>query len=393
MIALKGASQPIKRNCMDDNRPDDATPPDSGRPRRAPPTIDLEASEVTKPVEDAGGKSDDNRSSRLSSAALAPFLVAAVTGAVAAALVMVIAWAAGWPAETARPMAETNTSAIEALSSRITELEGRVSKPAGPDGALVSRFDALEKSLAGLRTDLAAARARSEKLAAELDAAKSASPSSTASPAASDLTAIEGRLAEVERAVRTERESIAQATSKPADDAALRRLVVASMLEISVRQGEPFTQALNAAKALAPDPQMLKPLEHFASTGVPNPASLCRELLTLVPKLEPPAENATAGAGIVEHLKAGAAKLVRIERTDATGNDRGAIVSRVTAAALRNDVSEARRELNSLMPTERAAAQGWLDKAGERDAALAASRQFATEAMAVLARPEPKPAP
>ena len=161
------------------------------------------------------------------------------------------------------------------------------------------------------------------------------------------------------------------------------------MLEISVRQGEPFTEALGAAKALALDPQMLKPLENFAGTGVPNPASLCRELLTLVPKLEPPAGNATTGAGIVDRLQAGAAKLVRIERTDAVGNDRGAIVTRVTAAALRNDLSEARRELNSLSPADRAPAQEWLDKAGERDAALAASRHFSTEAMAVLAKPAP----
>ena len=68
---------------------------------------------------------------------------------------------------------------------------------------------------------------------------------------------------------------------------------------------------------------------------------------------------------------------------------RGAIVARVTAAALRNDLSEARRELNSLDPADRAAAQAWLDKVGERDAALAASHQFANEAMAVLAGPAP----
>ena len=373
----------------DDNRPEDAAAsPDPGRPRRAPPTIDLEASEVTKPAEDAGSNNPAGRPFWLPSASILPFLVAAVTGAITAVLVMAVAWAVGWPGETVRPMAESNAGAIETLSSRITELEGRLSKPADP--APSSRFEALEKSLAGLRTDIAGARARSEKLAAELDAVKSASPSSTtSSPAASDLAAIEGRLAEVEGAIRAERENIAQATSKPADDAALRRLVVASMLEISVRQGEPFTEALGAAKALAPDPQTLEPLENFASAGVPNPASLCRELLTLVPKLEPPAENATAGAGIVEHLKAGAAKLVRIERSDAAGTDRGAIVARVTAAALRNDVSDARRELNSLDPADRAAAQGWLDKVGERDAALAASRQFATEAMAALAKPAP----
>jgi hypothetical protein len=156
-----------------------------------------------------------------------------------------------------------------------------------------------------------------------------------------------------------------------------------------VRQGEPFGEALNAAKALASDPQTLKPLDNFASSGVPSPANLCRELLTLVPKLEPPPPIAAAGSGIVEHLRAGAAKLVRIERTDAAGNDRGAIVARVTAAALRNDVADARRELNALDPADRGPAQAWLDKTGERDAALAASRQFATEAMAALARPAP----
>ncbi len=65
---------------------------------------------------------------------------------------------------------------------------------------------------------------------------------------------------------------------------------------------------------------------------------LSRELLTLVPKLSPPApDNATTGSGIIDRLQAGASKLVRIERTDAVGNDRGAIVARVTAAALRND--------------------------------------------------------
>lgn len=375
---------------MDENRSDDATPPDSGRPKRAPPTIDLEASEVSGPAADGGGNKPAGRASWLSSAAIPPFVVAGVSGAIAAVLVMAVVWAVGWPAETARPIAETNANAIETLSSRVSELEARTSKPAAPDAALSSRLDALEKSLAGLRTDVAGARARSEKFATELDAVKSAPPASASAAASPDLTAIESRLAEIERASRAERDSLAQAASQPADDTALRRLVVASVLEISVRQGEPFTEALKTAKTLVSDPQVFKPLENFAASGVPNPASLCRELLTLVPKLEPPAPaNATAGSGIVEHLKAGAAKLVRIERTDATGTDRGAIVARVTTAALRNDVSEARRELNLLDPADRAAAQGWLDKAGERDAALVASRKFALDAMAALAKPAP----
>src|SRR5580704_2264711 len=375
---------------MADKTLDDAgTSPEAARPRRAPPTIDLEASEVTASTDSAGDKADAKRPS-WSSVALHPFWVAAVTGAVTAVLVIAIAWAVGWPAETARPVAENNAGAIETLSSRLAELEGQVSKPVASDTALSSRLEVLEKSVAGLKTDIAGARAQTSKLASDIEAIKSAPPASAAAPAPPDLTAIEGRLAEVERATRTDSERIAQATSRPADDVALRRLVVASMLDLSVRQSEPFPEALKAAKALASDPQMFKPLEDFAGSGVPNPAALCRELLTLVPKLEPPATaNATTGTGIVERLQAGAAKLVRVERTDSVGNDRGAIVARVTAAALRNDVSEARRELNSLTPADRTPAQGWLDKAAERDAALAAAHRFAAEAMAALAKPAP----
>jgi len=388
---------------MDEDRPDDpALAPDAGRPRRAPPTIDLEASEVTEKTERTGGSQASGQADQdarrrfawLSTAAISPLLAPAATGAVTAALLIAAAWAIGWRGESAQPVAkaEINAGAIAQLSSRVTELEGRATKPSSPalDPAQSAKLDALEKSLAGLRTEVAGSRARSEKLASDLDAVKSAPRSPGASTDAPDLAAIGERLAQVERATRAESEKAAQAATKPADDTALRRLVVASMLDISVRQGEPFKEALAAAKALASDPQALKPLEDFAPSGVPNPAALSRELLTLVPKLSPPApENSTTGTGIVDRLKSGAAKLVRIERTDVVGNDRGAIVARVTAAALRNDVVEARRELNTLAPADRAAAQGWLDKAVVRDAALAASHRFVAEAMAALAKPAP----
>src|SRR5439155_11691596 len=132
-----------------------------------------------------------------------------------------------------------------------------------------------------------------------------------------------------------------------------------------------------------------KPLDQFADKGVPNAGKLSTELLALVPKLSPTAQQdaATTGSGIVERLQAGAAKLVKIERTDSVGNDRGAVVARITAAALRNDFAEARRELKTLAPADRAAAQAWLDKADARDTALAASRQFASDSMAALAKP------
>jgi len=380
---------------MDEDRPEDPSQPPAGdRPRRDPPTIDLEASEVSEVSEPAKGEQESVQPRRPFGRTSA-ILVSAATGALAAALVIAFAWGVGWPGETAAPPVnpqatvnpQANAGAIDTLASRVADLETRTAKPQAPptDPVLAARLEAVEKSLASLRAEVAAIRSQAEKLTADLNAVKSAPREVAASP---DIAAINERLGEIERATRAESARIAQAANKPADDIALRRVVAASMLDASVRQGEPFPAALAAAKALAPDSQVLKPLDGFAATGVPNPASLSRELLTLVPKLSPPPpQNSTTGTGIIDRLQAGAAKLVRIERTDAVGNDRGAIVARVTAAALRNDLPDARRELNSLAPGDRAAAQAWLDKANERDAALAASRQFAAEAMAALASP------
>jgi hypothetical protein len=312
-----------------------------------------------------------------------------VTGAIAAALVVAAVWFSGWPGAAVPPAPQADTSAIDALTSRVAAVEARTAKSgtAAADPAVAGRIEALEKSVASLRSEVAGAHAQSDKLTAAVGDLKSAPNQSASSP---DLGPINDRLAQLERADRAQSAEIAQATAKPADDAPLRRIVAAALLDVQVRTGEPYPAALAAAKSLAPDPAALKPLDAFAASGVPTAATLSRELLTLVPKLQPPVEEtSTAGAGIVERLEAGAAKLVRIERTDAVGSDRGAIVARVTAAALRNDSNEARHELNTLAPGNRAAAQSWIDKADARDAALAASRQFAADAMTALAKPAP----
>jgi hypothetical protein len=375
---------------MVDDNPEDTTPsPDSGRAKRAPPTIDLEASEVSGETRNVGGDAQPEHISREPpAAAISPWVIAAVSGAVSASLVICVGWILGWPAvlPTTSAGPPFNAAIIDDLAARVASIESKTGKPAAPvpDPAAAARIEALEKSLASLRGDLSGLRAQSEKLAAAVNDLKSTPRESSLSP---DLSAITERLSQIERATRAQTAEIAQESAKPADDVPLRRVVAASLLDVSVRQGEPYAAALAAAKSLAENADTLKPLDGFAASGVPNAASLSRELLTLVPKLSPAQENSSSGSGIVDRLQAGAAKLVRIERTDGVGNDRGAVVARATAAALRNDFAEARRELKTLAPADRAAAQAWLDKADAHDAALAASRQFATEAMAALAKP------
>jgi hypothetical protein len=390
---------------MVDASPEDTPPPDLGRAKRAPPTIDLEATEVSGETRQAGAEAPGSGSgagpesgpeqappepvSREPVAAISAWVIAVVSGAVAASLVIAVAWVLGWPAVPATP--QTNAAVIDDLAARVTGLEAKAAKPASDpapapdrDPGAAARLEALEKSLTTLRAELTGLRTQSGKLAAAIDDVKLA-PHEGASPP--DLSAINERIAQLEHSAPAQGAEAA-GNAKPADDMPLRRIVAAALLDVLVRTGDPYPTALSAAKSLTDNAEALKPLEGFAASGVPSAAALGRELLTLVPKLSPPApENSSAGAGLVDRLQASAAKLVRIERTDAVGNEPGNVVARVTAAALRNDLTEARRELNTLAPADRAAAQAWLDKADARDAALAASRKFAADAMAALAKP------
>lgn len=412
---------------MADDKPEDAgLAPESGRAKRTPPTIDLEATEVSTQPQDVAGEPEAQPSAEqanadqagaedakveaakvetakletpepehseaqgaVASGAISPWVIAPFSGAVAAAVVIAVGWVLGWPAVQAPPAAPQVTSAtVDALSGRVAAVEAKVGKPAA-DPAIVARLDALEKSVSTLRGDIAGLRAQSDKTASALNDAKSAPRDAAAS---SGLAALDDRISRLERASTTARAELAQqgekiADAKVMDDKPLRYVVAATLLDVAVRHNDPFEAQLTAARSLAAKPEMLKPLDAFAASGIPTPVALSRELLNIVPKLSPPPEAPSSSAGIVERLQAGASKLVRIERTDGVGNDRGAIVTRVTAAALRNDFVEARRELKTLPEADRAPAQAWLDKADARDAALAASRKFADDALAGLAKP------
>ncbi|OPZ00918.1 hypothetical protein A5906_22635 [Bradyrhizobium sacchari] len=400
---------------MADDKPEDAgLAPDTGRAKRTPPTIDLEATDVSTQPQEAVGEpeaqpateqaaheqanveeakpesqpesAEEQPSVAPASRPISPWVIAPFSGAVAAAIVIGVGWMLGWPAVQAPPAAPQVTSAtVDALSGRVAAVEAKAGKPVA-DPAMAARIDALEKSASGLRSDIANLRAQSDKTASALNDTRSAPPTN-----APDIAALTERLAQLERASKTERAELAQqgekiADARARDDKPLRFVVAAALLDVAVRHGDPYQSQLSTARSLATKPDMLKPLDAFASSGIPTPVALSRELLNIVPKLSPPAEAPPANAGIVERLQAGASKLVRIERTDGVGNDRGAIVARVTAAALRNDFVEARRELKTLPQADRAPAQAWLDKADARDAALAASRKFADDAMADLAK-------
>ena len=284
---------------MVDDRPEDTgSLPDSGRPKREPPTIDLEATEVSSETKSSAETSPEPVAEAAPEVAKAsveeppvaappsrpvsPWIVAPVSGAVAAALVIGVGWMLGWPAiqPASAPPAPQLSAAIDGLTARVAGLEPKVGKVVA-DPAAAARAEALEKSVATLRTELAATRAQGEKLASAINDVKSAPRGDGAAPV--DLSGVDERIAKIESQMRAQNAEIAQqgskladtkADAKPADDLALRRLVAGALLDVLVRIGEPYPIALAATKALAPNPDVLKPLDQFAEKGVPNAGRL-----------------------------------------------------------------------------------------------------------------------
>lgn len=387
---------------MGDDRPDDATEP--GRIKRAPPTLELSATEMPRADSSAAEPLGDPDMAAHGTAAprrSGGIAAAAVSGAIAGALVAALAWFAGstWLMSTPDPqpmsLPQADAARVDELAARLAKLELRpvpapvAANPApAPDlSAITARLDALDKSAAGLRDETSSLRAQStQALTAANDAQKDVK--STPRAAAADLSAMTGRLAQLEAASRAQTDRLAEQARKPVDELATRRIATASLLDAQVRAGEPYAVALAAAKALSPDAAKLAALDAAAAAGVPSANALSRALLEM-PELAPPPPSGTSG-GLIERLKSGAATLVTIERTDMPNTD-NAIFARAAAAARRDDIATAARELGTLPPSERAAVQPWVDKVTARDAVRAASRQFANDALAAMPKPQATP--
>ncbi len=403
---------------MDDDKHDDAAPPSGNSRKRAAPTIDLTASSVS---DSAATPSDGSASTAPSSdpkprkswrdrfataraavtpsfrwptfsgvkvprparVALSSMLVAGFTGGAAALLVLGAYWFGDSSGGSSRILSRLPTTTAksdkDSPGKQVAKVEPRAATATAPqNSALGSRIDALDKSVAALRDELAATHASIDELKA------------TSTSQAPDLHAVEERISKIERATVALTGEMSAPQKSAGDDPRLRNVAAATLLDTSVRQGEPYSTALSSAKALTNDASNLKPLDEFAASGIPSANALSRELLTLLPQLSPKPAASAAPVRLVDRLQQSASKLVRVQRTDGAVDPANATTARVKDAAQRNDIAAARRELNSLSVADRASVQGWMDKVDARDAALSASKQFALDAMTALSKPAPE---
>jgi hypothetical protein len=273
-----------------------------------------------------------------------------------------------------RPAPAVDPKMLGDVVARLGKIEAALNASGNADPALAGRVSNAEGAAKAAADEIAAVRGRLDEIAALARGAQSRADAAANAAEAAQKTS-QTTTAELARAAL-------------ADDRASRRAVAANALRTAVERGEPFVAELAAAKPLASDASLLAPLEPFAAGGVVQASALSRELTGLVPAMLRASSSAPQDAGFLEKLQANAEKLVRVRPVgDVGGDDPANVIARIESKAARADIDGALDELQKLPPAIRAPAQAWVKKAEERRVAIAASRQFARDALAALGKP------
>jgi hypothetical protein len=416
---------------------------------RRSPTIELQATEVGGAANEpdnahaAGGAEQETSSaaagangasSARSGARFTPHIASALLGAVIVAAAVAVLWFAGIiPAREAAPVA-TASSAPTApapapnpppslptspppaaaqisppdVAARLDKIEHAIENQRG-DPALGSRIAELAAQSKALGDNVAALTRRVDDIAGASQSAgkqaesalNAAETAKSASAAASkdqvrreDLDALARRIMAVESAVKGLAAATAPLASAGANDRAARLTIAAEALRGAVERSAPYQTELSAVQALGVDPNATMALEPFAARGVPTTATLARELEGLLPSLQDVSEPRAGDTTFVERLKDNAQKLVRITPLNAPpGNDPQAVLDRIRLDAARGDIGAALSDIDKLPDAAKSLASDWSKKVAGREAALAASRKIAADALAALAQSSAQASP
>jgi hypothetical protein len=404
---------------------------------RRPPTIELAATEVSNPAEqaaaadtDTGGTAEQQSASSETPASspssrFTSYIVSVLGGAALMAGLAAALWFAGViPSREAAPVASAtspsttsptapavnsppspaaqNNPATADLTARLDRVERSVEAQRS-DPALGNRIAELAAQTKSLSDNLAALTRRVDETAATsqsagkqadmaLNAAQAAKGASEAAGKdqlrRDDIEPLAARIMALESAVKGLAAATAPLAAAGANDRAARLTVAAQALRAAVESGAPYQSELNAVRSLGVDQNATTALEPFAASGVPSAAALARELAALVPALQDAAEPRSGDATFLDRLKSNAQKLVRVTPLNApAGNDPQTVVDRIRLDAARADTAAALADLNALPDAVKPLAAAWSKKAGAREAAVAASRKIAADALADLAQP------
>jgi hypothetical protein len=165
-------------------------------------------------------------------------------------------------------------------------------------------------------------------------------------------------------------------------------------LRAAVERGAPYQAELAAAKSFGADANATAALEPFATEGIPSATMLGRELAGLLPALQRASEPEASNGSLLGRLEAHAQRLVRITPIDAAaapaapaGDDPSSLIARINSDAVHGDIAAALADVARLPDAAHTLAASWVKKAEAREAAIAASRRIAADALAALSKP------
>jgi hypothetical protein len=355
-------------------------------PRRRPPTIDLTATEIEteRPPAEAGlresardesaARGGDGRAESEKHAiwqVARPHVIGIAVGATGMAVIVLGLWLAGVVPPTSEPAGAANGSG--GIATQLDKIQAEL-QAQPPQQVLISRLTALEAQTKALDDSLAALGQRIDDVAVV----------AKGSIQRSDLEALASRVAALEDNVKALSDNVAHRPAS-ADDRAARAAVAAEALRAVVERGAPYQAELAAVKTLGADQSTVTPLEPFAASGLPVVAELARELLQLTPALLQVSGVAANDGSFVQRLERSAKSLVRVTPIDAPPSDEpSAIVARLNADAERADVADAVAQIARLPQAAQTIAEPWVQKVNARNAAIAASRHVAADALAAL---------
>jgi hypothetical protein len=400
-----------------------AAPEGPRRNKRAAPTIDLTATEVppaqpaapsqpepppatNEPPAGSAGGEPPNTVAKRPAGSIAMAALAGAAGAATVLLILLTLWLSGLvPLRYAASIDTTSqvamdTTAIDALTQRVSKIEESIKKPPISDAAVAARLTAAESATKSLGVTLAELNRRGDDIAATANQAREradaaqkavtelrasvqdAAKNSSAGISPSEFDALQKRVASLEQSAKIARADIAKASSA---DMAARLALSAAALRDAVTNGVPFADELAQLKSLGGDQKALAALAPFATTGVPTAPALAQELHALLPAMLQISSAAAPEGGFLERLQANAGKLVRVRPVTApSGDDPSAVLAHLEIDASKADIAAALSDLGKLDSATRAPAQAWIAKAQARQAALDAARNYAVDTARAL---------
>jgi hypothetical protein len=355
-------------------------------PRRRPPTIDLTATEIEteRPAAEAGGgesaarggdgpdESNNPLRQRATWEFARPHAIGAAVGALVMAVILAGLWLAGVVPTTNGPPSGPNSSA-SGISTQLDKIQAEL-QAQPPQQALASRLTAVEAQTKALSESLAALNTRIDEIGV---AAKGSAQHS-------DVDALTGRIAALEDSVKALSDNVAHRPAS-ADDRAARAAVAAEALRAVVERGAPYPAELAAVKTFGADQNTVTALQPFAADGLPSAPELAHELSQLTPALLQSSGAAAKDGSFIQRLEQSAKSLVRVTPIDAPpSNEPSAIVAKLNADAESADVADAVTQIARLPQSAQTLAEPWVQKVNARNAAIAASRRIAADALAAL---------